>query len=280
MATTDPSAAPADPAAPTGAEILVIVAHPELEQSRANRRLLQAARALERKSPPGRLAVRDLYALYPDYLIDIAVEQAALKAARLVVWQQPVRWYGMPPLLKLWLDDVLTFGWAYGPGGDALRGKDLWLVASTGGAEDSYRPDGYNRYFVDAFLPPYEQTAALCGLRFLPPLLLHGAHRASPAEIEQHVQVFGERLASYPDWPEMAELEACPACVVPMPLRRARAAHRVPIGSKRWRPPSPRGRWALTPWPCWSPGSATVPSIGWPASARPCAPGRLSCWQC
>ena len=49
-----------------------------------------------------------------------------------------------------------------GPTGRAAprcAGKDLWLVASTGGAEDSYRPDGYNRYFFDAFLPPYEQTA-------------------------------------------------------------------------------------------------------------------------
>ena len=83
----------------------------------------------------------------------------------------------MPPLMKLWVDDVLAFGWAYGPGGNALRGKDLWLVATTGGPEDSYRPDSYNRYFFDAFLPPYEQTAALCGMRFLPPLMLHGAHR-------------------------------------------------------------------------------------------------------
>ena len=121
--------------------------------------------------------MRDLYALYPDYLIDVAAEQAALAAARLVVWQHPIHWYGMPPLMKLWLDEVLAFGWAYGPGGTALRGKDLWLVATTGGAEDSYRPDSYNRYFFDAFLPPYEQTAALCGMRFLPPLLLHGAHK-------------------------------------------------------------------------------------------------------
>ena len=215
MATTDPPAAPVDPSAPADAEILVIVAHPELEQSRANRRLLQSARALQDRSPPGRLAVRDLYALYPDYLIDIAVEQAALKAARLVVWQQPIRWYSMPPLLKLWVDDVLTFGWAYGPGGDALRGKDLWLVASTGGAEDSYRPDGYNRYFFDAFLPPYEQTAALCGMRFLPPLLLHGAHRASPAELDAHVAVFAERLRTHPDWPELDELPVCEAREVP-----------------------------------------------------------------
>ena len=44
----------------------------------------------------------------------------AWRAARLVVWLQPIHWYSMPPLLKLWLDEVLAFGWAYGPGGDAL----------------------------------------------------------------------------------------------------------------------------------------------------------------
>ena len=223
MASNGLSPAPVDPAAPVDAEVLVIVAHPELDQSRANRRLLQAARALQRNSPPGRLAVRDLYALYPDYLIDIAVEQAALKAAKLVVWQQPIRWYSMPPLLKLWLDDVLTFGWAYGPDGNALRGKDLWLVATTGGPEDSYRPDSYNRYFFDAFLPPYEQTAALCGMRFLPPLLLHGAHKVDEAEVAAHETVFAQRIASYPDWPELEHMAECIACEVPDDARPAEA---------------------------------------------------------
>jgi len=219
MASTDPPAAAVDPAPSAGAEVLVIVAHPELEQSRANRRLLQAARALQGKLAPGRLAVRDLYALYPDYLIDVGAEQAALAAARLVVWQQPVRWYGMPPLLKLWLDDVLAFGWAYGPDGRALRGKDLWLVASTGGPEDSYRPDSYNRYFFDAFLPPYEQTAALCGMRFLPPLVLHGAHKASEADLAAHAATYAQKLADYPAWPEIDEVEDCVECAVPTSAR-------------------------------------------------------------
>ena len=207
------------PADPPGAEVLVLVAHPEIEQSRVNRRLMSEARALQAASPPGRVVVRDLYALYPDYLIDVAAEQAALSAARLVVWQQPVRWYGMPPLLKLWLDDVLVFGWAYGPGGTALRGKDLWLVASTGGPEDSYRPDSYNRYFFDAFLPPYEQTAALCGMRFLPPLMLHGAHKASEAEIAAHAANYAKQLAAYPQWPELGAVEQCADCVVPLTAR-------------------------------------------------------------
>jgi glutathione-regulated potassium-efflux system ancillary protein KefF len=199
-----------------GRDVLVLLAHPALEQSRVNRRLLQAAR-----SAGVRVQVRDLYALYPDYLIDAAAEQAHLAAARLVVWQHPIHWYGAPPLMKLWLDEVLAFGWAYGPGGNALRGKDVWLVGSTGGPQDSYRPDSYNRYFFDAFLPPYEQTAALCGLRFLPPLMLHGAHRVDEAELAAHADVYAQRLGAYPDWPELAEMGECPECRVPSDARPA-----------------------------------------------------------
>ena len=186
--------------------ILVLAAHPHLGHSRVNRTLMNAAAA---SALAGRVQVRDLYALYPDYLIDVAAEQQALAAADLVVWLQPLHWYGMTPLLKLWVDEVLAFGWAYGPGGHALAGKDLWLVASTGGAEASYRPDGTHRHFFDAFLPPYEQTATLVGMRFLPPLLLHSAHRASEEEVAAHAAVFADRLASYPEWPEMAELAPC-----------------------------------------------------------------------
>lgn len=196
-------------------DIVVLVAHPQQEHSRINHRLMLAAA----RAAPQRVEVRDLYALYPDYLIDMAVEQAVLSAARLVVWQHPIHWYGMPPLMKLWLDEVFAFGWAYGPGGDMLRGKDLWLVASTGGPEASYRPDGYNRYFFDAFVPPYEQTAALAGMRFLPPLLLHGAHRIGEMELAAHAQTYAQRLATYPDWPEIAQLEACAPCDVPADAR-------------------------------------------------------------
>ena len=199
------------------AEIVVLVAHPEVQHSRVNHALMRAAAGL---APP-RVEVRDLYALYPDYLIDAETERSVLADARLVVWQHPIHWYGMPPLMKLWLDEVFAFGWAYGPGGLALQGKDLWLVASTGGPSDSYRPSGYNRYFFDAFLPPYEQTAALAGMRFLPPLLLHGAHRLNDAALAEHVAIYVQRLASYPDWPELDELEACAPCNVPADARPA-----------------------------------------------------------
>jgi glutathione-regulated potassium-efflux system ancillary protein KefF len=199
--------------------ILVILAHPQLAHSHTNLALAQTARALAAQGSD--VAVRDLYALYPDYLVDVAAEQAALAGVRLLVWLHPVHWYGMPPLMKLWLDEVFAYGWAYGPGGRALAGIDLWLATSTGGPDSSYRSDGYNRYFFDAFLPPYEQTATLAGMRFLPPLVLHGAHRASPAELSAHTTLFAERLARYPDWPELDELPSCEPCPVPADARPA-----------------------------------------------------------
>ena len=194
-------------------DILVITAHPQMELSRVNRALMEAAAEVPR------VEVRDLYALYPDYLIDVATEQAALAKAQLVVWQHPIHWYHMPPLMKLWVDEVLAFGWAYGPEGHALRGKDLWLVASTGGPDDSYQPTSYNRYHFEAFMPPYEQTATLCGMRFLPPMVLHGAHHVNRHELAAHAKTLAHHLQTYPAWPELEGLEECVACEVPISAR-------------------------------------------------------------
>ena len=204
----------------TDTDIYVIAAHPDWRESRVNRLLLHAAHSL------GRVQVQDLYTSYPDYAIDVAAEQAALARAQLVVLLHPIQWYSMPALQKLWFDDVLAYGWAYGDNGTALHGKDLWLVATTGGPEASYHPQGYNRYFFDAFLPPYEQSAAICGMRFLPPMVLHGAHIVDDDSVARHVETFRLRLQSYPEWPELEDLEQCPACVVPMrdrPIEQAAA---------------------------------------------------------
>jgi glutathione-regulated potassium-efflux system ancillary protein KefF len=172
------------------AEVLVLVAHPDIARSRVNRALADEAR----RRAAGEVEVRDLYALYPDYEIDVEAEQAALSAARAVVWVHPVQWYSMPALMKLWVDEVFAFRWAYGPDGDALAGKCLWLVASAGGAESSYGPDGHHRHAFERFLPAYRQTAELVGMRFLEPSIFYGSHQADVQAVGAHARAFGERL--------------------------------------------------------------------------------------
>lgn len=193
------------------AEILCLCAHPDRAHSRVSARLMDSLAATP--FPPGRLELRDLYRLYPDYAIDIEAEQQALAQARLVIWLHPIHWYGMPALMKLWLDEVFSYGWAYGPGGHALQGKDLWLLLSTGGAEAAYSPQGHHRHAFQDFLLPYEQTARLCGLRLLPPQVLHGAHRADDDTIAQHVRDAVQHLLNYPHWcgTQSAEQEELPA---------------------------------------------------------------------
>lgn len=200
---------PTSPLPMPAPSILVLLAHPSLQRSRVSRALIQAVTTLPH------VTVHDLYARYPDYVIDVAAEQALAARAALIVWLHPLYWYGMPPLMKLWLDEVLTPGWAYGPGGHQLRGKALWLALSAGGSEESYSPQGYNHYPLDAFLPPYEQTAALCGLRFLPPFVLYGAHQVSDAALRAHTDRWVQRLESYPDWSELADTGNGPSQAVP-----------------------------------------------------------------
>jgi len=182
----------------TASNILVLYAHPAPQRSPVSRRLADTARSL-----PG-VVLRDLYETYPDFDIDGKYERALLDDASLVVFLHPIRWYGMPSILKEWMEVVLRPGWAYGDGGHALRGKGHWLVTSTGSPEGAWGVDGkHGRPFAD-FLPPFEQTAALCGMRWIPPLVMHDAAQADAAAVEAHVAEFRQRLEAYAGAPATA----------------------------------------------------------------------------
>jgi glutathione-regulated potassium-efflux system ancillary protein KefG len=151
--------------------ILVLFAHPVLERSRVNRRLVDAIRGLSG------VTVHDLYEAYPTLAIEVPREQELLREHDVVVFQHPFYWYSTPAILKEWQDLVLEHGWAYGPGGTALRGKITLNAISTGGPAAAYRADGYNRFTVRQLLAPWEQTANLCEMRFLAPFVVHAALR-------------------------------------------------------------------------------------------------------
>lgn len=176
--------------------ILILYAHPNHKHSRVNRRLREVALSVPN------VFIHDLYEAYPDFHIDVRHEQLLLARSDLIVFQHPVQWYSMPSLLKEWVDVVLEHGWAYGQGGEALKGKDFWLVASTGGQDSSYDENGHHHRPFHDFLPPFEQTALFCGMRWLPPLILHGARRVDETVLECHVELYRHSLDSYPQWTE------------------------------------------------------------------------------
>jgi glutathione-regulated potassium-efflux system ancillary protein KefF len=158
--------------------ILVLQAHPYPDRSRANRAL---GRAIEGLSG---VQVRSLYDLYPDFAIDVEAEQGALSACSVVVWQHPIYWYTVPALLKLWFEKVLTAGWAYGQGGRALAGKRCLWVTTTGADESGYSATGMHEHPFESFVPVVSQTAKFCGMIWLEPIIVHGAHLVSPGALD------------------------------------------------------------------------------------------------
>ena len=160
--------------------VVLIHAHPFVRRSTANRTLLAAIEDLHG------LEVRDLYARYPDFSIDVRAEQAALEAADALVIQHPIYWYAAPALLKLWMEEVLEYGWAYAEGGDRLRGKPFLWATTTGGGADDYRPGGGHDRPFDDYMWPMLQTVRYCGMVWQEPFVVHDAHRLSHAALEQH----------------------------------------------------------------------------------------------
>ncbi len=149
--------------------VLILFAHPVYERSRVNRRMVDAVSDLDG------VTVHDLYTVYPTMRVDVRREQALLVEHDVVVFQHPFYWYSTPAIMKEWQDLVLEHGWAYGQGGTQLRGKLTFNVVTTGGPATAYRRDGYNRFTVRELLAPYDQTAHLCGMRYLPPFAVHAA---------------------------------------------------------------------------------------------------------
>jgi glutathione-regulated potassium-efflux system ancillary protein KefG len=173
--------------------IEIIFAHPAFEKSRVNRVLIEAARGIEG------VTVHDLYEAYPDMYIDGTRERELLLAHDFYIFHHPFYWYAAPAILKEWQDLVLTHGWAYGRTGTALKGKQMLSTITTGGKEEAYAKEGHNRFTVQQFLTPIDQTATLCGIEYFPPFVVHGTHSLKPQAITTHGRDYGRFLEAIRD---------------------------------------------------------------------------------
>lgn len=176
--------------------ILHMVFHPDLASSRVNRIWREQLKA------SGKVTVsRDMYTEYPDFQFDVTHEQNLLLAHDRIVLQFPFYWYAATPLLKKWLDDVLTYGFAYGSTGTQLQSKDLQLITSVGGHPRYY--SGFGPYAtIHELLRPFELTANLCGMNYLIPVWMYRAEAVSEDVIRAHgkqwIEMIDDPLRSDP----------------------------------------------------------------------------------
>ncbi len=172
------------------AKLLVLFAHPALEKSRIHNRMLQHIQHLPQ------LYFHDLYEAYPDLDIDVEKEKKLLLAHDVIIWQHPFYWYSAPAIIKQWMDLVLEHNWAYGRHGKMLAGKRIFNAISSGGSKDAYCAEGRNRYSIPQLLAPFEQTAQLCGMKYIPPFVVHGTHLLAEGDIELYAVQYEQLLVA------------------------------------------------------------------------------------
>lgn len=175
-------------------KVLINFAHPAKSHSKINRALKRAVEGLEA------VTINDLYASYPDFMIDIKREQALCESHDVIIFQHPMYWYSTPAIVKEWLDLVLEHDWAYGSKGKALQGKLFVQALSAGGDGSTYQKNGYNGFTIEQLTSPMQATANLCKLVWLPPFAVLGMHRGLPAEkIVKHAEDYRRAVIALRD---------------------------------------------------------------------------------
>lgn len=117
---------------------------------------------------------------------DITSEQQKLLAADAAILQFPLWWFGMPAILKGWVDRVFAYGLAYGYkgagnryryGDGGLKGKRALLSVTVGGPAEDYSPRGINGPLEQLLFPITHGTLFFPGMDVLPTYAVYGTSR-------------------------------------------------------------------------------------------------------
>lgn len=131
---------------------LVVVIHPNVQDSLINKRWIE-----ELNKYPDKYVVHQLHKVYPDEKIDVLSEQKLIEQYGKIVFQFPFYWFNCPSFFKKWLDEVLTYGWAYGSkSGYKVAGKKIALAVSAGVDEYEYRLSEKYKYTLAELTRPFE----------------------------------------------------------------------------------------------------------------------------
>jgi NAD(P)H dehydrogenase (quinone) len=142
---------------------LLLLAHPHLQKSIRNKLIA------EELATENNIEIRDLTGLYPDYNINVAEEQKKMVEADIIVFQYPLYWYNVPPILKLWIDEVFTYGFAFGKGNYQLEGKKIVVSCTIGSNEDIYPAETLEKIFF-----PFQGLADYCKMDYFAEVISFG----------------------------------------------------------------------------------------------------------
>jgi NAD(P)H dehydrogenase (quinone) len=116
----------------------------------------------------------------------------------LMIWQFPLWWFGLPAVLKGWVDRVFAMGRTYGGGRvydtGVFRGKRAMLAFTTGGPQTAYVDGGRHGDMMGVLRPIHRGMLQFVGFDVLAPQIVYGAARLTDADRRQELERYRGRL--------------------------------------------------------------------------------------
>ncbi|HUN69755.1 MAG TPA: NAD(P)H-dependent oxidoreductase [Burkholderiales bacterium] len=128
----------------------------------------------------------------------IETELRKLEWCDLMIWQFPLWWFGLPAVVKGWVDRVFAMGRTYGGSriyqGGVFRGKRALLSLTTGGPEGAYRKGAFNGDIAAILRPIHRGMLEFVGFEVLAPHIVYGPVRMADEQRKQALAAYAFRL--------------------------------------------------------------------------------------
>ncbi len=148
--------------------------------------------------------MEEMYATETDgFADDIETEIEKIEWCDLMIWQFPLWWFGLPAILKGWVDRVFAMGRTYG--GDKLyangvfKGKRALLSLTTGGPAPSYAKGGFQGDIQAILRPIHRGMLQFVGFEVLAPQINYGPVRMDDIQRKQLLTAYADRLKNIAD---------------------------------------------------------------------------------
>ena len=117
----------------------------------------------------------------------LQTEMDKLEWCDTLIFSFPLWWFGMPAILKGWVDRVFAMGFVYGAGkgvydNGVFPNKKAFLTFTTGGPEVAYSPTGKNGNLDTILYPIHHGMLYFIGMQVLPPFICYSPARMSEEE--------------------------------------------------------------------------------------------------
>lgn len=129
---------------------------------------------------------------------EIESEIAKVEWCELMIWQFPLWWFGLPAVLKGWVDRVFAMGRTYGGGRiyetGVFRGKRAMLSLTTGGPAEAYVKGAFNGDIAAILRPIHRGMLQFVGFDVLVPQIVYGPVRLTDGQRRQQLADYAARL--------------------------------------------------------------------------------------